>query len=124
GEPAVAGQDRRDTVPDGGRAEPIPERLDVVVRVEVDDAGSDEEPLGVDRRLGRAANTADLRDPAVLDCDVSAIARKAGPVDDHPVPDDEVVRHGTLPAPIEPLSSTLASLRSALWPSDPARAEA
>jgi hypothetical protein len=61
--------------------------------VEVDDARGDEEPLGVDRLPGRSPDPADLRDPAVGDRDVGAIAREPGPVDDHPVPDDQVVRH-------------------------------
>src|SRR2546429_1829551 len=93
---AVAGQDRGHAVPDGGRAEPVPERLNVVMGVEVDDAGSDEQSLGIDRPVGRAANAANLRDRSVLDRDIGLVAREPGAVDDHPVPDQQVIGHTIL----------------------------
>src|SRR5439155_2707181 len=71
-------------------------RLNVVVGVEVDDAGSDEQSLGIDRPGGRAANAADLRDRSVLDRDIGLVAREPGAVDDHPVPDQQVIVHTIL----------------------------
>ena len=56
GEAAVAGGDRRDAVQRGGVAERVPRELRVVVGVDVDDAGRDDEAVGVDdlvRRLRR-----------------------------------------------------------------------
>jgi hypothetical protein len=76
--------------------------------VEVDDAWGDEEPLGVDRLPSRSPDPADLRDPAVHDRDVGAIARKPRPVDDHPVPDDEVVRHDAPPVRFKAPGQTLS----------------
>ena len=93
GEPAVARQNRGDTVPHRGRAELVPERLRVVVRVQIDDPRRDEEPIGIDGRGRRAPDLPDLHDRPVLDRHVGPIARKSRPVDDHPVPDHEVVRH-------------------------------
>jgi hypothetical protein len=82
-EAAVAEHQRGDAVPSGDGAVGIPANLRVVMRVQIDEAGRDDQPVGVDgllREAGRAA--ADLRDLAVLDPDVAAIARHARSVDD------------------------------------------
>ena len=73
-EPAVAHERRRHAVPDGGRAEPVPERLGVVVGVQIDDPRGHEEAVGVDGPRGRGVHPADLRDGAILHRDVGAIA--------------------------------------------------
>src|SRR2546426_934670 len=54
---------------------------------------------------GRAANAANLRDRSVLDRDIGLVAREPGAVDDHPVPDQQVIGHTIL------RSSCLASAR-------------
>ena len=48
GEPAVAGHDRRDAVQARRRRGRVPEELRVVVRVRVDEAGRDDQAVGVD----------------------------------------------------------------------------
>jgi hypothetical protein len=51
--------------------------------VEVDEAGRDDEPIGFDGFLREAGGaSAELRDLAILDVDVAAIARDAGAIDD------------------------------------------
>ena len=59
----------------------IPSNLRVVMSVQIDEAGRDDQAVGVDglfREAGGAA--ADLRDLAVLDPDVGAVTRHAGSV--------------------------------------------
>ena len=68
----------------------VPQHLRVVVRVDVDEAGRHEPPLGVD--LARAAVT---RSPIStmrpsVDADVGAARRRAAAVDDRAAPDREV----------------------------------
>ena len=52
-EAAVAGEERGDAVPRRGRRGRIPVELRVVVRVDVDEAGRDREPVGVDTSRAR-----------------------------------------------------------------------
>jgi hypothetical protein len=92
-EAAVAREHGRHAVPDGRGAELVPEGLGVIVRVEVDDPGRHEEPIGIDGLRGGAGDLADLDDDAVLDRDVRAIAREPGSVHHHAALDHEVVRH-------------------------------
>ncbi len=54
GEPAVAGEERGDAVPRRGRRRRVPVQLRVVVRVHVDEAGRDEQAVGVDHRAQRS----------------------------------------------------------------------
>src|SRR5262249_38405756 len=75
--------------------ETIPERLGVVVRVQIDDAGRHELAIGVDHRRGAGVDAADLGDAAVLDAHVRAVAREARAVHDHAILDDQVVSHGS-----------------------------
>ena len=82
-EAAVAEHHRGDAVPSGDRAVRIPSNLRVVMRMQIDEAGRDDQAVGVDdflREAGCAA--ADLRDLAVLDPDVGAVARHARAVND------------------------------------------
>src|SRR2546430_15053660 len=57
--------------------------------------------VGVDGRGRRPADLPHLDDRPALDRDVGAIAGEARPVDDHAVPDDQVVGHDVLEA-VEP----------------------
>ena len=68
-EAAVADHDRRDAVPARQRAVRIPEQLRVVVRVQVDEAGRDDQAVGVEHavrvapgRSGRSAAIAAVAD--------------------------------------------------------------
>ena len=64
----------------------------VGVRVHVDEAGRDDQPLGVDLALGLARrHAADGDDPVAADGHVADEPRVAGAVDDAAVADDEVV---------------------------------
>ncbi len=56
---AVPRNDRRDTVPRRRDHPFVPRRLPVVVRVDVDEPGRDEEAVGVDRARGRSVDRAD-----------------------------------------------------------------
>ena len=71
-----------------------PDGLAVVVGVQVDEAGRDQQPGRVDlpRRAG-AVDVADRGDHAVLDGDVADERLTAQPVDDGAVADDQVVGH-------------------------------
>ena len=73
-----------------------PSDLRIVVRVRVDDAGHDDEPVGVDRLRG-AREAADVRDDAVLDADVGDALRQSRAVHDGAVLDDRVEAHAVHP---------------------------
>ena len=94
---AVARHDRGDAVPARRGQLRVPGRLTVVVRVHVDEAGGDEQPVGVDRPARRAVDPAHLGDAAVGDRDVAGERRAAEPVDDRPTAYHEIV-HVPLPA--------------------------
>ncbi len=89
---------------DGGHAvrarglEPrIPGRLPVVVGVDVDEAGRDEAPVGVDLSTAGPQTSADLADQMTVDADVDTLAhRRAGPVDECGIADHEVVHLASL----------------------------
>ena len=80
---AVAGDDGGDTVAGRRVEDRVPGGLTVVVRVDVDEPGRDEQPGGVDD-LGRVAVDvlADLDDHAALDRHIAHEAGAAGAVDD------------------------------------------
>ena len=77
----------------GKRAQRVPGDLRIVVTVIVDEAGSDDPPVGVDRPRGGTAQLADLGDLAVLDPDIAAETRHPRPIDDAAVLDQQIVRH-------------------------------
>ena len=82
-EAAIAEHERGHAVPSGDRAIGIPADLGVVMGVQIDEAGRDDQAVGVDGLLGEAGRaSADLGDLAVFNPDVAAIARDAGAVDD------------------------------------------
>ncbi len=104
-EAAVAGDGRGHTVQGRRRQGGVPEGLDVVVGVQVDEARAHDAPVGLDG-AGRTALEAlgDLDHPAVGDGHIGSPPRRAGPVDHQPAADVDVVAHGypwwgTLPAP-------------------------
>ncbi len=82
----------------GGHAVPgrrdqavVPGRLAVVVHVDVDEAGGDDQPVGVDAARRRPVDPPDLGHHAAADRDVGRHRRPRRPVDDLAAPDDEVV---------------------------------
>jgi hypothetical protein len=89
-EAAVAAEDRRDAVERGGRERRVPERLRVVVGVDVDEARGDHLAGGVDRPARFFA--VDGCETAVADADVGDHARGSGAVDDCSAA-DEAIQH-------------------------------
>ena len=79
-------------MPTRNRAVRIPEKLRVVMGVQIDEAGHDDHAAGVDHLvcLRCAFQIADLRDLAVLDTDVGLITRQPRAVDHHSTSDDYV----------------------------------
>ena len=59
--------------------------------VDVDPAGRDEQPLGVDLVAGFARRPVRRGDPVAVDRDVTGAGRGAGAVDEGAVADDEIV---------------------------------
>ncbi len=94
-EAAVAAEHRRDTMQRRRAGSRIPEQLGVVVRVQVDESGRDDEAIGVDRARRRIVDVADLDNAAVANRDVGPARLRTGAVDDGAVPDDDVdIAHG------------------------------
>ena len=92
---AVAHDDRRDAVPRRRREVRVPGDLAVVVAVDVDEAGRDDEAVGVERlrcRRSQRAGLAHAGDAAAGDGDVTGEGLAAAAVDDRPVRDQQVVR--------------------------------
>ena len=94
----AAAQDRGgDAVPDGLAEAGIEEDLGVVVRVDVDEAGEDPFPAGVDH-LGAAGLVERLArdggDAVADDAEVGRPRLRTGAVEPQSVADDEVVAHG------------------------------
>ncbi len=90
-EAAVAQHYRGDTVPSGNGAVRIPADLRVVVGMKIDEAGRDDRILSVDHKASEAGRAAaDLRDLALANPDVGAIARHAGAVDHRSIFDMEI----------------------------------
>ena len=71
----------------------IDEQLQVGVRVHVDEARADEEPVRVDHALRGLVDATDVRDPAARDADVGAVPGIAGAVD-HAAAADQHVEQG------------------------------
>ena len=75
----------------------VPCRLAIIVGVDVDPAGSDEEAVRVDLAFARRRLAADLRDAIAVKRDVARELGRAGAVEDRPAANDDVV-HLTSPA--------------------------
>ena len=95
---AVPHDDRGDAVPAARREQRVPGDLAVEVRVHVDEAGRDEQAVGVDDFARGTVDRADFGDDAVGDRDVGDARRGAGAVDDGAALDHEIVcAHRTSP---------------------------
>ena len=88
---AVAHHQRGDAVPARRRQIRVPRDLAVVVSVDVDEAGRDEQTGRVDFAPRRASLAADRSDLAAIDSDVADEAGLAGAVDDFSIADYEVM---------------------------------
>ena len=107
GEPAVAGDDRRHAVQRRRARRGIPHQLRVVVRVDVDDTGSDDQAVTVEGAARGLVGVADADDAAVADADVGAVAGPARAIDDLAIAQQKVqhecapprIRGGRLGAP-------------------------
>ena len=87
---AIAHDGGGDAMPGGGRHVAVPDRLGVVVGVDVDEAGGDEFAFGVDFFRAAARDRADRGDPVADDADVGLARRAAGAVDDGAASDDQI----------------------------------
>ena len=96
---AVAHEDGRGSVHARGVGARVPHELGVVVGVGVDEPGSDDLSLCVDRAPGRPLDGSDGGDAAVFDGQVTAEGRAPGPVDDQGVSDHHVIGHCRPPRP-------------------------
>ena len=74
---AIAHDHAGHPMPARAAAERVPGDLRVHMGVAVDEAGRDDQPVGIDHPLRRGPDAADLDDPPVLDADIGAIARQS-----------------------------------------------
>ena len=88
---AVAGNHGGDTVPARRLEQAVPCGLTVVVSVDVDEAGRDDETGRFENFRGVAEVVADSRDPTVADRDVGEETWRSRPVDDGAASDDQIV---------------------------------
>src|SRR3984957_3374220 len=88
---AVAHHQRGDAVPARRSEIRVPGDLAVVVGVDVDEAGGDEESGRVDFAPGRASRGADRSDLAAIDSDIADEAGLAGSIDHFSIADYEVM---------------------------------
>src|SRR5262249_56453735 len=95
--PAVAHHDRGDAMPRRRRQIRIPRRLAVVVRVDVDPAGRDDQPARVDLATALAGDVPGGGDAIAVDRDVAGARRRARAVDDGAPAQDEIVHAKGLP---------------------------
>ena len=93
---AIAEQDRRHAMPGGGRQHRVPGRLPVVMRMDIDPARRDQQPLRLDDPPCRPGLVADRNDALAVDRDIARKARRAGAVDNGPAPDDDIVHRACL----------------------------
>ena len=108
-EPAVAGDDGGDAVPRRRRRGRLEHQLRVVVRVDVDEAGREHEPVGFEHGGRRVAgDAADAPDAPVAHLHVGDRRRATRAVDDPSPPDQQVSWHA-----VAPLIAHVPSLRSA-----------
>src|SRR5215468_10060305 len=91
---AIAEQDRRYAVPGGRCEDRVPGRLAIIMRMHIDPAGRDQQPVSRDFTSRRPRLAANRADPSTIDRDVSGKRRLPGPVDDRAAANDGVV-HGS-----------------------------
>ena len=95
-EPAVAADHGRDAVQRRGRERRVPERLRVVVRVDVDEAGRHRQARRIDGLRRLLGHLADRDDLPVSDADVGTAPRPSRSVDDIATSDHAVEHARTL----------------------------
>ena len=93
---AIAHRHRGDAMPAGGRELAVPDRLAVIMGVDVDEAGRHQRAGGVDLAPGGAGLAADRQNAAVPDRDVAGESGAARAVEHPPAANGEV-KHGPLP---------------------------
>jgi hypothetical protein len=94
---AVAHHHRRHAVPARGRGRAIPADLRVVVRVRVDEAGSDNQAGGIDNTVGFVGDFfLNGNDLSIQNPDIHAFGRRAGAVHHRAVANQEVQSHGQI----------------------------
>src|SRR5262249_26831635 len=97
-EAAISQDHRSDSVPAGNGAPWVPSNLRIVVGVQIDEARRHDCAVGIDGAFGEAGRSpAYLRDSALPDPEVRAVARYAGSVDNRSAFDvDVILGHGSL----------------------------
>ena len=93
-DPAAAHDRGGDAVVRGRGHLRVPDRLAVVVGVDVDPAGGDERAVGVDLLAAALVHAADGDDLVAVDGDVGGAGRRSRPVHDGSAPDHEIM-HGS-----------------------------
>ena len=83
----------------GGREDRVPGRLPVIMGVDIDPAGCDQQSVGRDLAPRRPRLAADRGNAPAINCNVAAKGRPAGPVDDRAAPNDDVVHGSALDYP-------------------------
>ena len=101
-DPAIAEEDRRHAVPRRRRKHRVPGCLAVVMRVDIDPAGGDEEAVGVDLAPARPGLAADLRQAVAIDRHIAGDRVGASAVEDGAAANDDIVH---LVSPAIPLQS-------------------
>src|SRR5262249_40870843 len=97
-EAAISQDHRSDAVPAGNGAPWVPSNLRIVVGVQIDEARRHDCAVGINGAFGQAGRSpAYLRDSALANPEVRAIARYAGSVDNRSAFDvDVILAHGSL----------------------------
>ena len=108
GEPhaAVAHHGGGDAVPARGGHAGVPGGLAVVVGVDVDETGSDQEPVGIDLLTSGGGHRPDGGDRPAVDRHVGRLGLAAPAVRHHPAPNHQIVCHATPPLCRELVRST------------------
>ena len=82
-------------MPEGRREQRITGDLAIEVGVDIDEAGSDQQAVGVDFLAPEVVDFADGGDNAVVNGDIGLAGRRAGTVDDESVADDKIVHESS-----------------------------
>ena len=78
----------------GEGAQRVPGHLRIIVAMVIDEARRDHEAVGINRPRRRGAEFADRDNFPVGDRDIAAEGGHAGAIDDAPVLNQEIIRHG------------------------------
>ena len=114
-DPAVAHHHRGHAVPSRRRDVGIPCGLGVVVRMDVDESGREQQAVGVDDHPAAAGDRADVDDAVAVDCYVGMASSSTGAVDDECIAYDEVMGHGkrasSWRSPLEEIAESCSNVR-------------